>query len=224
MESTFEDAKFEIIKAQDVENVGNLGEYLDKHIAPGHLYIIEQHPNLMASCLYNIRKTMLVFSSKANGAQLLMEAAENELRANPSKSRKNKPNSLSNDLMVAEKILELEKKPIWIDDSEKLMAINLYARCEKLKAEHDILVVLMDDYRLLVDDYFHGIPDKLKLTMLQGLAEKMDIVVIAQQCPTEDTQEEGSKDNNSELVFHNKWWDDTPKREQSNSIFDYWES
>ena len=166
---------------------------------------------------------MLVFSSKANGAQLLMEAAENELRANPSKSRKNKPNSLSNDLMVAEKILELEKKPIWIDDSEKLMAINLYARCEKLKAEHDILVVLMDDYRLLVDDYFHEIPDELQLTMLQGLAEKMGIVVIAQQCPTEETQEEGSKDNNSELVFHNKWWDDTPKREQSNSIFDYWE-
>ena len=117
----------------------------------------------------------------------------------------------------------LWKKPIWIDDSEKLMAINLYARCEKLKAEHDILVVLMDDYRLLVDDYFHEIPDKLKLTMLQGLAEKMGIVVIAQQCPTEDTQEGGNKDNNSELVFHNKWWDDTPKREQSNSIFDYWE-
>ena len=154
MESSFEDAKIEIIKAQDVENVGNLGKCLDKHIAPGHLYIIEQHPNLMASCLYNIRKTMFVFSSKANGAQLLMEAAENELRANPSKSRKNKPNSLSNDLMVA---------------------------------------------------------------------EKMGIVVIAQQCPTEETQEEGSKDNNSELVFHNKWWDDTPKREQSNSIFDYWE-
>ena len=87
MESTFEDTKIEMIKAQDVENVGNLGEYLDKHIAPGHLYIIEQQPNLMASCLYNIRKTMLVFSSKANGAQLLMEAAENGIRANPSKSK-----------------------------------------------------------------------------------------------------------------------------------------
>ena len=223
MESTFEDTKIVVIKAQDVENVGNLGKYLDKHIAPGHLYIIEQHPNLMATCQYNIRKTMLVFSSKANGAQLLMEAAENEFRANPSKSRKNKPNSLSNDLMVAEKILELEKKPIWIDDSEKLMAINLYARCEKLKAEHDLLVVLMDDYRLLVYDYFHEIPDELKLTMLQGLAEKMGIAVIAQQCQTKETQEEGNKDNNSEMVFHNKWWDDTPKREQSNSIFDYWE-
>ena len=164
----------------------------------------EQHPNLMASCLYNIRKAIFVFSSKANGAQLLMEAAENEIRANPSKSKKNKPDSLSNDLMVAEKILELEKKPIWIDDSEKLMAVNLYARCEKLKAEHDLQVVLMDDYRLLVDDYFHEIPDELKLTMLQSLSEKLRIAVIAQKCPTEETQEEGNKDNNSESVFHNK--------------------
>lgn len=223
MESTFEDTKIEVIKAQDVETVGNLEKYLDKHIAPGHLYIIEQHPNLMASCLYNIRKTMIVFSSKANCAQLLMESAENELRANPSKSKKNKSNSLSNDLMVAEKILELEKKPIWIDDSEKLMAINLYARCEKLKAEHDLQVVLMDDYRILVDDYFHEIPDELKLTMLQSLSEKLEIVVIAQKCPIEETQENRNKDNNSEPVFHNKWWDETPKREQNNSIFDYWE-
>lgn len=223
MESTFEDTKIEVIKAKDVENVGNLGKYLDKYITSGHLYIIEQHPNLMASCLYNIRKTVLVFSSKANGAQLLMEAVENEIRANPSKSRKNKPNSLSNDLMVAEKILELEKKPIWIDDSEKLMAVNLYARCEKLKAEHDLQVVLMDDYRLLVDDYFHEIPDELKLTMLQSLSEKLGIAVIAQKCPIEETQENRNMGNDSEPVFHNKWWDDTPTSEQSNSLFDYWE-
>ena len=205
MESTCESTKVEVIKAQETESESNLGKYLNKRIAPGHLYIVEQAPDLMASCLCNISKPMLVFSSKACAGQLLMEAAE---------SKGNSCKALS----------ALEKKLIWIDDSEKLMAINLYARCEKLKAEHDLQVVLIDDYRFLVDDYFREIPDELRLTMLQKLAEKMGIAVIAQKCPTEETKEEVNTGNTSEPVFHNKWWENTPKREQNNSLFDYWEA
>ena len=147
---------------------------------------------------------MLVFSSKASAAQLLMEAAESKRD-------------------VCKALSALEKKPIWIDDSENLMAINLYSRCQKLKTEYDLKVVLMDDYRFLVDDYFQEISDELRLTMLRGLAGKMGIAVITQNCPPKETKEDESKGVTSEPVFHNIWWDDTPKREQGNSIFDYWE-
>ena len=203
MGNALDKTKIEVIEAQEAEKKSNLGKYLNKHIVPGHLYIVEQVPNLMASCLYNINKPMLVFSSKASGAQLLMEAAGSEM------------NSI-------EKLTRLEKKPIWIDDSENLMAMNLYARCLKLKMEHGLQVVVMDDYRFLVDDYFQEIPDELKLTMLQSLSEKLGIAIIAQKYPIDETKEAESKNNT--LVFHNKWWDNSPTSEQNTgSIFDYWE-
>ena len=203
MGNAFDKTRIEIIEAQEAEKKNNLGKYLDKHIVPGHLYIVEQVPNLMASCLYHITKPMLVFSSKASGAQLLMEAAGSEM------------NSI-------EKLTRLEKKPIWIDESENLMAMNLYARCLKLRMEQDLQVVVMDDYRFLVDDFFQEIPDELKLTMLQSLSEKLGIAIIAQKCPIDETNEEENLNNT--LVFHNKWWDDTPKSERkTGSIFDYWE-
>ena len=196
-------ANTEIIRAQKAENIKCLGKYLNKHIAPGHLYIVEQVPNLMASCLYHITKPMLVFSSKVCGAQLLMEAAESEMA-------------------FSKRLTRLEKKPIWIDESENLMAMNLYARCLKLRMEQDLQVVVMDDYRFLVDDFFQEIPDELKLTMLQSLSEKLGIAIIAQKCPIDETNEEENLNNT--LVFHNKWWDDTPKSERkTGSIFDYWE-
>jgi len=224
MGNAFAKSGIEIIKAQEAEKKSSLGKYLNKYIAPRHLYIIEQVPNLMASCLYHISKPMLVFSSKVGGAQLLMEAAESEVNAHPSKSGKNNPND-SNEMILRKKLGELEKRPIWIDDSENLLAMNLYAHCLKLRMEHNLQVVVMDDYRFLLDDFFQGIPDELKLTMLQSLSEKLGIAIIAQKCPIDETKEVGSKNNT--LIFHNKWWDDTPKSEQetgSNSIFDYWES
>lgn len=224
MESTCENTKVEVIRAQEVESESNLGKNLNKRIVPGHLYIVEQAPNLMASCLYNISKPMLVFSSIAPSGQLLLEAAESETKIRLSQPKDNGAYISSQDMIIGKKLGELEKKPIWIDDSENLMAVNLYARCEKLKAEHDLQVVLMDDYRFLVDDYFQEIPDELRLTMLQKLAEKLGIAVIAQKCPIEETKGNEGKDKTLEPVFHNMWWDDTPKREQNNSIFDYWES
>ncbi len=203
MESTIANTNIRVIKVEEVENRGSWGKYLNKQIIPGFLYVVEQIPNLMASCLYNISKPMLVFSSKATAAQLLMEAVE---------SKKD----------VCKALSALEKKPIWIDDSEKLMAINLYARCEKLKAEHGLQVVLMDDYWLLVDDYYQEISDELRITMLQKLAEKFGIAVIVQNCPPKEANDDENNDKNHEQVFHVNWWDDTPKAD-TNSIFDYWE-
>jgi replicative DNA helicase len=203
MESTIANTNSQVIKVEEVENRGSLGKYLDKQIVPGFLYIVEQAPNFMASCLCNISKPMLVFSSKASAAQLLMEAAESKRD-------------------VCKALSALEKKPIWIDDSENLMAINLYSRCQKLKTEHDLKVVLLDDYRLLVDDYYQEISDEQRITMLQRLAEKLGIAVISQDCPPKEAKEGESNGKNPEQVFHVNWWDDTPKTE-TNSIFDYWE-
>lgn len=223
MESTFENTNIHVIKVEEAKSKGCLGKYLNKCIVPGHLYIVEQAPNLMASCLYNIHKPMLVFSSKACGGQLLMEAAESEIKINLSKLKDNETYTSAKEMIVCKKLGELEKKPIWIDESEKLMAINLYSRCQKLKTEHDLQVVLIDDYQFLVDDYFHEISDELSLTVLHKLAEKMGIAVIAQKCPIEETHEAGNKGYTSEPVFYDKWWEDTPKRNHNNSIFDYWE-
>lgn len=223
MESTIESTKVEVIWAQETESESSLGKYLNKFVVPGYLYIVEQVPDLMASCLYNITKPMLVFSSIAPVGQLLLEAAESETKINLSKPKDIETYTSTQDMIIGKKLGELEKKPIWIDDSEKLMAVNLYARCEKLRMDHDLQVVLLDDYQFLVDDYFQEISDELRLTMLQKLAEKMGIAVIAQKCPIDETQE-GKKGNALEPVFHNRWWDDTPKREQNNSLFDYWEA
>ena len=223
MESTIGNTRIERVRPQEIGAENSIGKYLDKHVVTGRLYVIEQTPDFLASCLYKISKSMLVFSSKLCGGQLLVEAAQSEINSNHSKSKKEESDNISHEMMLSKKICELEKKPIWIDDSENLMAMNLYARCQKLKTEHDLQVVLMDDYRFLLDDYFQEISDELRLTMLLKLAEKMGIALIVQECPIEETQE-GNKGNASDPVFHNKWWDDTPKPEGNNSIFDYWEA
>ena len=222
MESTIDNPIIVEITEQEAKRKGNVGKYLNKLVVPGCLYIVEQVPDFMASCLYNITKPMLVFSSMACGGQLLMEAAESEISINLSKLKDNETYTSARDMIICKKLSKLEKKPIWIDESEKLMAINLYHRCQKLKKEHDIQVVLMDDYRLLVDDYFQEIPDGMRLQMLQTLAEKFGISIIAQDCPPKEANEGMCDGKNHEQVFHVNWWDDTPKT-GTNSIFDYWE-
>ena len=202
---------------------GNVGEYLDKHLVPGHLYVIEHIPDFVTSCLYHTSKPMLVFSSKVCGGQLLMEAAEIELSAHSSKLEDNDPYSPSREMVLCEKLGELEKKPIWIDESEKLMAMNLHALCQKLRLEQGIQIVLMDDYQFLVDDFFQEITDELKLTMLQSLSEKLGIAVVAQKYPLKKRKHDRKK--TLEPVFLEKWWEDSPTPEQNTgSILDYWES
>lgn len=224
MEITCENTKVEVITSKEIEGGSSIGRYLNKHIVPGHLYVVEQVPNLMASCLYNISKPMLVFSSKACGGQLLMESAESEIDAKPSKLKNKNPYVSYRELMICKMLSTLEKKPIWIDENEKLMATNLFDRCLKLVMEQNLEVVLMDDYRFLVDDFFQEIPDELRLHILQRLAEKLEITVIVQQYPDEETTKEKDKYKTTEPVFVKKWRKNTPKRKQSNSIFDYWEA
>lgn len=75
MESTIGNVRIERVRPQEIEAEKSIGTYLDKHVVPGRLYLIEQTPDFLASCLYKISKSMLVFSSKLCGGQLLVEAA-----------------------------------------------------------------------------------------------------------------------------------------------------
>ena len=144
--------KKHIIKIDEKEaesEGGSIGKYLNKHIDPGHMYVVEDETNLVGSCLYNIDKPMMVITYKSY-EKFLRDATISELAAVFPDS-KNASCNIS-DEMIAEKQLELVDKPIkfntgvqLLDDGD-LITFGLQMKGHK--------VILIDDYPTIVEDWY----------------------------------------------------------------------
>lgn len=179
MDNKFEKSGIEVIAAQYAESEGSLGKYLNKHIAPGHMYVIEGDNNLMGSCLYNIDSPMMVVTYKTY-ERFLKEATKSEIEANLAESDKGK-NFITDD-MVAEKRLELVDKPIKIRTNLKALDdMDLFVFSLQMKGRK---IVLIDDYQSIVEDWYQESPNKSIQTVLQRITKEYGIIVIAQTCPS----------------------------------------
>lgn len=132
---------------------GSIGKYLNKHIAPGYMYVVEDDTNLLGSCLYNIDKPMMVITYKSY-EQFLKEATKSELAANLSDSEKTACNI--SDEMIANKQLELVDKPIkFTTRSHMLDDWDLSTFGMQMKGHK---VILIDDYQSIVEDWYQEWP------------------------------------------------------------------
>lgn len=176
MENTTEKKEIKVVKTQEAMMEGSIGKYLNKHIVPGHMYVVEDDTSLVGSCLYNIDKPMMVITYKSY-EQFLRDATMSELAA-IFPDLKNASCDIS-DEMIAEKQLELVDKPIkfntgvqLLDDGD-LITFGLQMKGHK--------VILIDDYQTIVEDWYQEWPQKP--TALQRLSIEYGITVIASKCP-----------------------------------------
>lgn len=167
------------IEKKEAGSEGSIGKYLNNHIAPGYMYVVEDETNLLGSCLYNIDKPMMVITYKSY-EQFLKEATKSELAANLSGLEKTSCNI--SDEMIAKKQLELVDKPIKFNtrlhtlDYSDIVSFGLQMNGHK--------VILIDDYQAIVEDWYQESPQKPIQTVLQwALKEEFGITVIVSKHP-----------------------------------------
>ena len=157
MENTTEKKEIKVVKTQEAMMEGCIGKYLNKHIAPGRMYVVEDDTNLVGSCLYNIDKPMMVITYKSY-RQFLKDATKSEIEANLSDSEKTGCNI--SDEMITKKQLEL-------------CVFGMQMKGHK--------VILIDDYQSIVEDWYQEWSQEP--TALQRLLNEYGITVIASKCP-----------------------------------------
>ena len=176
MENKFEKSEIEVITAKYAESEGGSGKYLNKHIVPGYMYVVEDDTNLVGSCLYNIDKPMMVITYKSY-EQFLKDATKSELEAKLSGLEKASCNI--SDEIIANKQLDLVDKPIkFYTRSHMLHNLDLVSFGMQMKGHK---VILIDDYQSIVEDWYQEWPQKP--TALQRLSIEYGITVIASKCP-----------------------------------------
>lgn len=185
--------KNQIIKVEKkaAEREGSIGKYLNKHIVPGNMYIVEDDDNLMGSCLYNIESPLMVITYKSY-EQFMKDATRSEIEANLAKSEKE--NIVITDEMIAEKQLELVDKAIKCNArTSSLDYLALFNFDWQMKIPRK--VVLIDDYQSIVEDGYQEFSNGPMRTMLQMAMKEYGITVIASRCSSiiEEEQVEGQE-------------------------------
>ena len=176
MENTTEKKEIKVVKTQEAMMEGCIGKYLNKHIAPGRMYVVEDDTNLVGSCLYNIDKPMMVITYKSY-RQFLKDATKSEIEANLSDSEKTGCNI--SDEMITKKQLELVDKPIKY--TTRLHTLDDWNLCVFGMQMKGHKVILIDDYQSIVEDWYQEWSQEP--TALQRLLNEYGITVIASKCP-----------------------------------------
>ena len=162
------------IEEKETEIEGDIGKYLNKHIAPGRMYAFEDDTNLIGSCLFNIDKPMMVITYKSY-EQFIKDATMSELAA-IFPDLKNASCDIS-DEMIAEKQLELVDKPIKYNTGiQSLNDGDLITFGLQMKGHK---VILIDDYKTIVEDWNKESPHD----SIQSELKKYGITMIAPKHP-----------------------------------------
>lgn len=166
------------IEKNEAEGEGCIGKYLNKHIVPGYMYVVEDDTNLVGSCLYNIDKPMMVVTYKSY-EQFLKDATKSEIAANLSDTEKTACNI--SDEMIADKQLELANMPInyktGVHTTDYMLLFNF---CWQMKGHK---VVLIDDYQPIVEEFHLEFPSNRIHIRLQNAMRGYGVTVIAQKYP-----------------------------------------
>ena len=170
---------------------------LDRRIAgfqPGTLIILAARPGMgKTACgltmarniAVDFHKPVAYFSLEMTGDELVARllSAETEIPAN--KLRKSANLNRSEKEHMAEKIMNLRKAPLYIDDSAGIDIFQMRAKCRRLKQRHDIQMVFIDYLQLM-----NGAPDANKnrnreqeisniSRQLKEMSKELDIPVLA---------------------------------------------
>ncbi|MFC3881413.1 replicative DNA helicase [Algoriphagus namhaensis] len=128
-------------------------------------------------------KPVVIFSLEMSSVQLVnrLISAEAELS-----SEKIKKGSLENHEweQLVHKTAKLSKAPLFVDDTPALSILELRAKCRKLKAQHDIQMIVIDYLQLMSGDSKGGGGNREQeiasiSRALKKLAKELNVPVIA---------------------------------------------
>lgn len=173
MEYTTENTYLQIVRMKDDNENGGLGAALKRSLAPSQFYVIEKKPEIVSSFYYSLIEPSAVFTVTKNARDFLLE-----LIIPQAESLGEEPD-LHN---LCKKIKVLKNQSMWIDDSEIQSVTELCEKCRRVKEEHHIQFVVIDDFLHLPipESVQRGLdaPDAAYRQLCQ-LAKELNIVVVA---------------------------------------------
>lgn len=186
MEYTTEITNVQIVKMKDDNKNGSWGDALKCSLTPSQFYVIEKKPAVAFSFYLSLVEPTAVYTLTTSAQKFLLELVLSKVESGDgclSDKKRMKQVQLGgyNAGDLSKKINILENRPMWIDDSEIQSVTELCEKCRRMKEEHQIQFVVIDDFLNLPtpQSVLEGMeaPDAA-YKQLCLLAKELDIVVV----------------------------------------------
>ncbi len=138
----------------------------------------------MRNAAVDFNSPIAIFSLEMSATQLMLRMISAEAEIDSEKLRKGTLQSHEWQ-QLHHRIDKLSKSSIFIDDTPALSILELRAKCRRLKAQHDIQMVIIDYLQLMTGDDGSGVAGNREQEIaaisraLKNLAKELDIPVIA---------------------------------------------
>ncbi len=190
MENTMQNLQNESIGIERLANiekeVSDISSSQDTEFC--YFFVVRRNPELVSSTVFCFKAPTVVFTLTKTSSQFILELLSSKVEAYFDKvlSKKHeKELPQIGDLKLrtlCKKISVLEDKPLWIDDTEFQSVTELCEKCRQMKKEHQIGVVIIDDYYHLVgaedDEDFEEKRDAASRQLCQ-LTDELGIFTVA---------------------------------------------
>jgi replicative DNA helicase len=138
----------------------------------------------MRNAAVDHNKSVAIFSLEMSATQLMLRMISAEAELDSEKLRKGtlQPHEWE---QLHHRITKLAGSKIFIDDTPALSILELRAKCRRLKAQHDLNMVIIDYLQLMTGDAGSGVSNSREQEIatisrsLKNLAKELEVPVIA---------------------------------------------
>ncbi len=159
---------------------------------PSDLVIIAARPGMgktafvvsaMRNAAVDFNKAVAIFSLEMSSVQLVNRLISAEAELDSEKIKKGNLADYEWEQLV-HKTSKLTEAPIFIDDTPGLTILELRAKCRRLKAQHDIQLIVIDYLQLMTGDSSKGGGNREQeiasiSRALKGIAKELNVPLIA---------------------------------------------
>ena len=138
----------------------------------------------MRNAAVDHQKPVAIFSLEMSSTQLMLRMISAEAELDSEKLRKGTLQQHEWE-QLHHRITKLASSNIFIDDTPALSILELRAKCRRLKAQHDIQMVIIDYLQLMTGDAGSGVSNSREQEIatisrsLKNLAKELEVPVIA---------------------------------------------
>ncbi|MEQ8924665.1 MAG: replicative DNA helicase [Fulvivirga sp.] len=131
----------------------------------------------------DFNQAVAIFSLEMSSVQLVNRLISAEAQLESEKIKKGNLEDYEWQQLI-HKTNKLSKAPIFIDDTPALSILELRAKCRRLKAQHDVQLIVIDYLQLMSGDSSKGGGNREQeiasiSRALKGIAKELDVPVIA---------------------------------------------
>jgi replicative DNA helicase len=137
--------------------------------------------NILRNASVEFSKAVAIFSLEMSEKQLAQRLVASEAEVDGERIRSGKLTDLEW-AQIIDKTARLSQSPIFIDDTPALSILELRAKCRRLKAQHDIQMVVIDYLQLMRGDTSKGNREQEIASIsrsLKQIAKELNIPVMA---------------------------------------------